>query len=47
MNTVNIGINGFGRIGRTLFRLLNNHPRINVIAINDLAYARPLAHLLK
>ncbi|PIF01653.1 MAG: type I glyceraldehyde-3-phosphate dehydrogenase [Maribacter sp.] len=44
---VNIGINGFGRIGRTLFRLLNGHPHLNVVAINDLADARTLAHLLK
>ncbi|EAR00706.1 type I glyceraldehyde-3-phosphate dehydrogenase [Maribacter sp. HTCC2170] len=47
MNKVNIGINGFGRIGRTLFRLLDNHPNISVVAINDLADARTLAHLLK
>jgi len=47
MNKVNIGINGFGRIGRTLFRLLNSHPHLNVVAINDLADARTLAHLLK
>ena len=47
MDTINIGINGFGRIGRTLFRLLQNHPQINVVAINDLADSRTLAHLLK
>ena len=47
MKQVNIGINGFGRIGRTLFRLLNDHPNLNVVAINDLADARTLAHLLK
>lgn len=44
---INIAINGFGRIGRNLFRLLINHPSINVVAINDLADARTLAHLLK
>ena len=47
MKAINIGINGLGRIGRTLFRLLDNHPHINVVAINDLADARTLAHLLK
>ena len=47
MKQTNIGINGFGRIGRTLFRLLGNHPHLNVVAINDLADARTLAHLLK
>ena len=44
---INLGINGFGRIGRNLFRLLINHPQINVVAINDLADAKTLAHLLK
>ncbi|SFW29383.1 type I glyceraldehyde-3-phosphate dehydrogenase [Cellulophaga fucicola] len=47
MKKINIGINGFGRIGRTLFRLLQQHPHINVVAINDLANAQTLAHLLK
>jgi glyceraldehyde 3-phosphate dehydrogenase len=47
MQTLNIGINGFGRIGRTLFRLLQGHPTIQVKAINDLADARTLAYLLK
>lgn len=44
---VNIAINGFGRIGRTLFRLLIENPNINVVAINDLANTETLAHLLK
>ncbi|MUH37671.1 type I glyceraldehyde-3-phosphate dehydrogenase [Zobellia amurskyensis] len=47
MKKTNIGINGFGRIGRTLFRLLDAHPNLNVVAINDLADARTLSHLLK
>ncbi len=47
MKNIRIGINGFGRIGRTLFRLLQNHPNISVVAINDLADANTLAHLLK
>lgn len=44
---VRIGINGFGRIGRNLFRLLLDHPGIEVAAINDLAPATTLGHLLK
>ncbi|WP_400074094.1 type I glyceraldehyde-3-phosphate dehydrogenase [Zobellia russellii] len=47
MKKTTIGINGFGRIGRTLFRLLDAHPSLNVVAINDLADARTLSHLLK
>lgn len=45
--TINIAINGFGRIGRNLFRILLNHPTINVVAVNDIADAKSLAHLLK
>ncbi|MFV0565581.1 MAG: type I glyceraldehyde-3-phosphate dehydrogenase [Flavobacteriaceae bacterium] len=44
---IRVAINGFGRIGRRVFRLLENHPNIQVIAINDLADAKTLAHLLK
>ena len=44
---INIAINGFGRIGRNLFRLLHNHNRIKVVAINDVANAETLSHLLK
>ena len=47
MKRINIGINGFGRIGRTFFRLLEEQPHLNVVAINDLADAKTLAHLLK
>lgn len=47
MKTITVGINGFGRIGRTLFRLLNAHPHITIVAINDLADATTLGHLLK
>ncbi|WP_291869685.1 type I glyceraldehyde-3-phosphate dehydrogenase [Maribacter sp.] len=47
MNKVNIGINGFGRIGRTLFRLLSKQNHIQVVAINDLADSKTLSHLLK
>lgn len=44
---IKIAINGFGRIGKNLFRLLWNHPTIEVVAINDLANTETLAHLLK
>lgn len=44
---ITIGINGFGRIGRTLFKLLLNHPKITVVAINDIADGNTMAHLLK
>jgi len=44
---IKIGINGFGRIGRNLFRLLINHKKIEVVAINDIADAATLTHLLK
>ena len=42
-----IAINGFGRIGRNLFRLLLNHPTIEVVAINDIADTKTMAHLIK
>ncbi len=44
---IKIAINGFGRIGRNLFRLLLEQNQIEVVAINDLADARTLSHLLK
>jgi glyceraldehyde 3-phosphate dehydrogenase len=44
---INIGINGFGRIGRRVFRLAQDFPQINIVAINDLADAKTLTHLLK
>jgi glyceraldehyde 3-phosphate dehydrogenase len=44
---IRIGINGFGRIGRRVFRLLQEKEDIKVVAINDLADAKTLAHLLK
>ena len=44
---IRIAINGFGRIGRNLFRLLLNHPTIEVIAINDIADTKTMAHLVK
>ena len=47
MKKTRIAINGFGRIGRNLFRLLLNHPSIEVVAINDIADNRTMAHLIK
>ena len=44
---IRIAINGFGRIGRNLFRLLLNHPSIEVVAINDIADKKTMAHLIK
>jgi glyceraldehyde 3-phosphate dehydrogenase len=43
----NIGINGFGRIGRSVFRILSDRDDINVICINDLFENEQLAYLLK
>lgn len=42
-----IAINGFGRIGRNLFRLLLDHPSLEVVAINDIADNKTMAHLIK
>lgn len=47
MEKTRIAINGFGRIGRTLARLVIHHPAIELVAINDLADARTMAHLFK
>lgn len=47
MKKTKVAINGFGRIGRNLFRLLLEHPEIEVAAINDIADARTMAHLIK
>ena len=45
---IKIAINGFGRIGRQTFRrILQNHPELDVVAINDLTDNKTLAHLLK
>ncbi len=42
-----IGINGFGRIGRVVFRAALNNPNVEIVAVNDLTDAKMLAHLLK
>lgn len=44
---IRVGINGFGRIGRLVFRLLQEHSQVQVVAINDLVPADNLAYLLK
>jgi glyceraldehyde 3-phosphate dehydrogenase len=45
--TIKVGINGFGRIGRNVFRVAVNNPEFEVVAVNDLTDAKTLAHLLK
>jgi len=42
-----VGINGFGRIGRNVFRAALDNPNIEIVAVNDLTDANMLAHLLK
>jgi len=46
---VKVGINGFGRIGRNIFRAAKKHGagEIEFVAVNDLTDANTLAHLLK
>ena len=44
---INVGINGFGRIGRNFFRACLTNPNINIVGINDLTPNETLAHLLK
>ncbi len=47
MAKVKIGINGFGRIGRIVFRAAQNHPDVQVVGVNDLFDANYLAYMLK
>lgn len=47
MSTVKVAINGFGRIGRLVFRQIYNMEGIEVVAVNDLTSPKQLAHLLK
>lgn len=44
---IKVAINGFGRIGRLAFRLMNEDPDFEIVAINDLTDAETLAYLLK
>jgi glyceraldehyde 3-phosphate dehydrogenase len=47
MSTVKVAINGFGRIGRLVYRQIYNMEGIEVVAVNDLTSPKVLAHLLK
>ncbi|HXB31357.1 MAG TPA: type I glyceraldehyde-3-phosphate dehydrogenase [Puia sp.] len=47
MSTVKVAINGFGRIGRLVYRQIHNMKGIDIVAINDLTSPAVLAHLLK
>src|SRR5690349_21967484 len=47
MSSVKVAINGFGRIGRLVYRQIYNMEGIDVVAINDLTSPKVLAHLLK
>jgi glyceraldehyde 3-phosphate dehydrogenase len=44
---IKVGINGFGRIGRNVFRASLNDPNLEFVAVNDLTDPKTLAHLLK
>ncbi|WP_232512969.1 type I glyceraldehyde-3-phosphate dehydrogenase [Buchnera aphidicola] len=44
---IKIAINGFGRIGRMIFRIAQNKPNIEIVAINDLSEAKYIAYMLK
>ena len=45
--SIKVAINGFGRIGRMVFRAVANHPEIEIVGINDLCPADYLAYMLK
>ena len=45
--SVKIGINGFGRIGRQVFRAACEERDLDFVAVNDITDAKTLAHLLK
>jgi glyceraldehyde 3-phosphate dehydrogenase len=47
MAKIKVGINGFGRIGRNVFKLILERPELEVVGINDLTDTKTLAHLLK
>jgi len=47
MKKIRVAINGFGRIGRVSFRVMTERSNIELVAINDLADSKTLAHLLK
>src|SRR6202795_4001980 len=45
--SIKVGINGFGRIGRNIFRAALEDPAIEIVAVNDITDSKTLAHLLK
>ncbi len=45
--TIRVAINGFGRIGRLVFRVIAERDGLEVVAVNDLSDARALGHLLR
>ncbi|MCK5823567.1 MAG: type I glyceraldehyde-3-phosphate dehydrogenase [Bacteroidales bacterium] len=47
MAKIKVGINGFGRIGRNVFKIALEKPEIEIVGINDLTNTKTLAHLLK
>lgn len=47
MSTIKVGINGFGRIGRLVFRAAASNPKIEVVGINDLVEVDYMAYMLK
>ncbi len=47
MTKIKIGINGFGRIGRNVFKIAIERNNLEVVGINDLTDTKTLAHLLK
>jgi glyceraldehyde 3-phosphate dehydrogenase len=47
MSKIKVGINGFGRIGRNVFKLILENQNMEVVGINDLTNTKTLAHLLK
>ena len=47
MNKINVGINGFGRIGRLVFRAAIKNQNINIVGINDLISAEYMSYMLK
>ena len=47
MSKIKVAINGFGRIGRNVFKLVLERPELEIVGVNDLTDAKTLAHLLK
>jgi glyceraldehyde 3-phosphate dehydrogenase len=47
MTKIKVAINGFGRIGRNVYKLALEHPELEIVGINDLTDTKTLAHLLK